>query len=350
MASRQLTGLEKAAVLLKNLPADAMEKVLKHLSPKNANLLNAELTKIEKWTDLDEWQSSVLDETIAIINDSQPAREVAPPPVTVAPQPSAPPAPPPAEKKPAPTVDVRVEAKPEPSFLKLVKIEDTNPLRVLSHQPPELLALALAGESARTLSLLMNRLDIDLAAEIYKRINPAKRKEVSMRFASQPVVSDEVLQRIADGVMKKCESLVASSTSPPEDGGPEKRMAILLRGLDRTERTETLTAIEGADSALAEKIKAMLYTFDDIMRIEKSSIQKLLAEIDTKSLALALACAPPEIQQRILTNLSKRAQESLKEEMEMAGNVPPSKSKQSQQVIVEAIQRLDQRGELVMME
>jgi flagellar motor switch protein FliG len=343
MATRQLTGLEKAAVLLKCLPTEAVEKVLKHLSPKNSSLMTSELTKVDRWPDLVDLQAGVLDETIAIMNDAPPAREIREAPATPAPA---------VEKKtPAAKVDVRIDARPEPAILKLAPTNDANPLQAISRQPPELLALALAGESARTLSLLMNRLDIDLAAEIYKRLPPAKRMEMSMRFATQPVVSDVVLQRIADGVMKKCQSLAASSSAASAgDGGPEKRMAILLRGLERTERTETLTAIEGADAGMAERIKAMLYTFDDIMRIEKSSIQKLLAEIDTKSLALALASAGADIQQRILSNLSKRAQESLKEEIELSGNVPPSKSKQAQQVIVEAIQRLDQRGELVMME
>src|SRR5207237_2674559 len=110
---------------------------------------------------------------------------------------------------------------------------------------------------------------------------------------------------------------------------------------------DVLTALEENNAELAGRLKAMLYQFEDILRMENTSVQKMLSEVDVKSLALALRGAPPEIEGKLLSNLSKRAQESLKEEISLTGAVPPSKVREARDALVAAIQRLDQRGELV---
>jgi flagellar motor switch protein FliG len=350
MATRTLSGLEKAAVLLKALPADGVAKVLKHLSARNSGLMSSEMAKVEKWADLESVKSGVLEETISIIESAHAAPAISTSPSV--PQLPATPSKPESGHSAA-AVDIRIadDHEPEAPILKMKPAEAANPIEALAAQPPDLLALALNDEGARTISLLINRLDIEQASAIYKRLASGKRKEVSMRFAGQPVVSDELLNRIAESVLKKCEILAAtSSASLGDDGGPERRMAFMLRNLDRVERTETLAAIESVDAGLAERIKSMLYVFEDILKIEKTSVQKLLAEVDTKSLALSLTGAPKEIQDKIFGNLSKRAQESLKEEIEMAGTVPAAKAKAAQQAITDAIQKLDSRGELIMVD
>jgi flagellar motor switch protein FliG len=196
----------------------------------------------------------------------------------------------------------------------------------------------------------MNSLDIEVAGQIYKRLSPQKRKEVSLRFTQQTNVGDELIKRIAQGVLKKCQALRDSTSTTGEPGGREKRMAALLRELERAERMEMLTALEETDAQLTGRIKALLYQFEDILRMENLSVQKLLSEIDVKTLSLALRGAPTDIESKILSNLSKRAQESLKEEISLTGVVPPAKVRQARDVLVEAIQRLDQRGELVLID
>ena len=217
--------------------------------------------------------------------------------------------------------------------------------------PPELLAAALDSENARTISLLINCLEIEAAGEVYKRLSATKRKEVSMRFTEQPTANEELVKRIAQAGLRKCQLLRDSpSAATAENGGREKRLASLLRGLERTERTEMLTLVEQTDPELVRRVKALLYQFEDIERMENSSVQKLLAEVDVKSLALALGGAPAEIESKILANLSKRAQGALREETELIGKVPAAKVRQGRQAIVEAIQRLDERGDLVLIE
>jgi flagellar motor switch protein FliG len=336
MTEKAMSGLEKAAVLLKSLPGDVMGKVLGRLDARHAGIINSELEKLKNDGQLSSKLADVLEEAAHILDDAKK-------------KPAHPAKPQPAAPAPATQVDIRVDGKPgDPSA---PPTAPADPMRALSSLPPELLATALESENSRTISLLINGLDIEVAGEVYKRLSAAKRKEVSKRFTDQPIANEELVKRIAQGVLNKCQTLRDSPVAPAgETGGREKRMAALLRGLERTERTETITMLEQADAELAGRVKAMLYQFEDIERLENTSVQKLLSEVDVKSLSLALRGAPPEIESKILNNLSKRAQAALREETELTGNVPSAKVKQGRQTIVEAIQRLDERGDLVFIE
>lgn len=352
--TRVMTGLEKVAVLLKSLPAPVVEKVMRHLDARHAGLLSAELAKVDKRADLPQRLSNVLDEAVIMLGGAHAGGETVPRfaegPSAAGPK-SAPPA--------TPTVDIRIGGGPEemapavpapPAKPALPwPAANLDPLRALAVVPPELLAGALDTESARTVSLLMDCLEIEVAGQIYKRLSPPKRKEVSLRFTQQTVVGEELVKRIAQGVLKKCQTLRDAAASPAaEQGGREKRMAALLRELERADRLEMLTALGESDAELTARIKALLYQFEDILCMENLSVQKMLSEVDVKSLALALRGAPEDIESKILTNLSKRAQESLKEEISLMGSVPAAKVRTARQTIEEAIQRLDQRGELMM--
>ena len=120
-----------------------------------------------------------------------------------------------------------------------------------------------------------------------------------MRFTEQPTVNEELVKRIAQAVLQKCQLLRDSPTPAAGDqSSRDKRVAGLLRGLERTERTEMLTLLEQTDAELVRRVKLMLYQFEDIERMENTSVQKLLAEVDVKSLALALGGAPPKSRAR----------------------------------------------------
>jgi flagellar motor switch protein FliG len=337
MAEKSMTGLEKAAVLLKSLPASVVDKIMRHMGAKQAGIVGAELEKLSKDSQLGAKMTDVLDEVAKILESGKTKPEVASTAVT----------PPPESAAEASQVDIRLEGKPDDKPAPDSQIE---PLRALASVPPELLGAALESETARTISLLINRLDIEVAGEVYKRLSPAKRKEVSMRFTEQPKTNEELIKRIAEAVLKKCQALRESPSQTAEGTDRDKRVAALLRGLERTERTEMLTLLEQTDAELVSRVKKMLYQFEDIQLMENTSVQKLLAEVDMKSLVLALSGAPPEIENKILGNLSKRAQAALREEAELVGKIPSAKARQGRQSLVEALQRLDERGDLVLIE
>ncbi len=349
MSQSKLTGIEKAAILLNTLQPEVVEKVLQHMGLSQADRLRADLVKIKERADLKEVVSVVLDEVATIMTASRANPDVSSNPIAGAPTQASDGssatkvADEPEPKNAAPRVDIRLaelDAEPDP---------DEDPLVSIAKLPPDLLAQALENESTRVTSLLMTYLDVEIAGQVYKRLTPAKRKEVSMRFTEQATVDQELLRRIARALLQKCQKLLATSVAgAAEPGAREKRIATLLRGLERTERIEMIGVLEQTDAELAGRIKSMLYQFEDILRMQNVSVQKLLTQVDTKSLAQALSGAPPELSEKLLSNLSKRAQESLKEEMDLTGKVPIAKARQAQQSIADAIQGLDQRGELML--
>jgi len=366
MAEIKLTGLEKVAILLKSLPADVADKVLKQMTPRHAKLIRSEVEKVGKRPDFKEALTKVLDEANEIIDPA--SRHVEAQQSSAASNESAPmkskseaevraeagkaPA---KETNVAGHVDINLDGPPEETKSKpeANKAGHSDPLRALAAEPPELLTLALESENARTISLLLNSMDVEVAGQIFKRLSGPKRKEVSICFTEQTAINPDLVGHIANAVSRKCQELRATQQGSPgggNTGAREKRVAAMLRGLERAERMETLGILEETDAELATRVKGMLYQFEDIMRMDNPSVQKLLSDTDTKSLALAMSGAPQEIHEKLLKNLSKRAQESLKEEVELMGTVQAARAQQARQTIVEAIQRLDQRGELVMVE
>jgi flagellar motor switch protein FliG len=343
MSDQNLSGLQKAALLLKSLPARVVDRVLQHMKPEQAALIKAEIARVSARKDLDQVMTQVLDEAAQVLNDAHTKKAGPGKPALHAP-PAGPEKREPAKPVEPSKVDIRLADTP---------VEETkkSPLEALSALSPELVAQALDSETTRTIALLMNGLDVDVAGGIYKRLTPAKRKEVSARFTEHAAVSDELLQRIADGVVRKCAALqAATGAKSTEPGAREKRTAALLRGLDRVERMEMLGVLQASDAELAGRVKALLYQFEDILRMQNLSVQKLLAEIDMKTLAMAVNGVAENLREKLLTNLSKRAQESLREEIELSGAVPSARTHQAQQTIAETIARLDERGDLVMIE
>lgn len=330
-----MDGLEKVALLLKHMDANVVQAVLARLGPERAESVRSRMKALGAGPQLRAGLREILAELDALV------RELAPPPA----------APPVHQSATAHVVD-RVIADEAPAAEVAAPSEPelpADPLQGVRLLAPENLALALQGESARTVALVLNHLEVDQAGAVYKRLPAELRREVSLQFARQVTPPQEVLRRIAQGVVLKARRL-EQTARPADESDRARKMAALVRQLDRAERLELLGALEEKDLVTAQRIKDQLYQFDDILLMENTSVQKLLAELDTKSLAVALKGSPPAIRDKILANLSKRAQETLTEEMELLGAVSGARLEQAKRGVVEAIQRLDARGELLMNE
>ncbi len=321
-----MTGLDKVALLLKGLGPAAAELVLGRLAPADAARVRARLTELTSAPELQQSVRAVLREVAQALPDGgRPAEPAVPPKVNVVVGPS------PEED------DEEEEELPG------------DPLAALARLPPPALAQALHGESPRTVALLLNLLETRRAGEVYTRLPADVRRDVSLYFATQPIPPAEVLRRVAQGVVQKFRAL--RDAGPAADQAERiKKMAELVRLLERAERAELLTALEGKDAAMAQQVKELLYQFDDLAAMENSSVQKLLAELDTKTLATALKGATPAVQHKVLTNLTKRAQDALKDEIDLLGSIAKAKVEQARKSVAEAIGRLDERGELMMVD
>lgn len=339
MASR--SGLEKAGLVLRGLPPETAERILGRLGPAVSARLRPQMQAPlpQDWAPAQ--QEELCRELLAALDKPRPASSaVVPTPAQLAAyqppeeagagesQPSA------GSPKGGPTLRLRTEDLPE------------DPIDALTALPPDLLVAILEGEQVHTVALVLGCLPGERAGEVLKQLPPEMRREVSLRLTRPGNPNPLLVSRIVQAIVEKGRTMRAR-TDTRADARYEK-MAQILRVLEKTERLEVLAALDEKDAETAARIRELLYQFEDVLRIQDRSMQKLLGELDSKTLATALKGVSDEIRDKLLNNLSKRARESLAEEIELMGSVPSSQAAQAQKTIVEVIQRLDQAGEIVM--
>lgn len=337
-----MTGEEKAALLLKSLSPEVTESVLSGLEPGAGNRLRARLRNLDQAPPSGESVHQVLFEFNRLLEeiDAQLAggRSTGAPNGAAT---AADPAPPAPARKPRPRAH---------NHLPPVEVDQAaDPVAQLQGVPVERLAPALEEEQPRTIAVVLRALDPEQAGDVLKQLPTNLRREVSLLLGEATVVPAAVLQRIAQAVFRKSLA-IEEKPADKSDAARFKKTADLIRLLPKPERLEILTALSERDPATADGVKEFLYQFQDVLLIEDRSMQKLLSEVDSRSLAAAIKGAAKPIADKVLNNLSRRAREALAEEMEFLGTVPPAQAQQAQKVIVDAIQRLDQAGELVMAE
>jgi flagellar motor switch protein FliG len=356
-----MTGQEKAALLLLRFPRAAADGVLTHLDPERGERLRADMERFrqeppppevvdELWSDLEQ----ILHEQ-NIPAPEQPPAEEPPPAEGAAPSEEAPAEaaaggeegqPPKRTRQPGDPLPDESEIEADP----LAALRDMSAAGAEQAAATNLdrLALALSDEHPRTVALVLGQLDPTPAGEVLKRLHPDMRREVSVQLGKEVTVHPELVNLIVRTVLAKCRTL---AEAPPAAGANRfKRMAEMLRRLDKPDRMEVLAALEQSDAATAAQVKEFLYSFDDLLLVEDRSMQKLLAEIDSKTLASALKGASDPIKDKVRNNLSKRARETLNEEMELLGGLAPTAVQQAQKAVVDVIQRLDSAGELTMLQ
>lgn len=315
----------QAAILLKSLPPQVAETVLAQLG-EYGERVRAQMQALGGETAATEDVNRALSEFQAFLMSAAAAARPAsePPP-------------------PAPELEPEVEPPaPEPDAI-------ADAVAALRELPLEKLVLAAQGESLYTLTLILNCLEATRAGDVMKLLPPEVRKDLSLRLGKPSPNNPDLLQTVARAVLKKCQQLTAGPEGNNADARV-RRYADIIRRLERTDRIEILALLDQEDPETAAKLKELLYRFEDLALVEDRSMQRLLGEFDSKSLATSLKGAADAIKEKVMNNLSRRAREALGEEMEFLGNVPASQVLQAQKVIVEGMQRLDQAGELVMLE
>jgi flagellar motor switch protein FliG len=202
----------------------------------------------------------------------------------------------------------------------------------------------IVNEHPQTIALILCYLQADKAAQVISSLPEEIQTEVSYRIATMNNTSPMVIKEIEKVLESKLSSVVRSEMTTL--GGVETLVNILNQ-VDRTTEKNITEGLEKESAELAEKIKESMFIFEDILSLDDVSIQRVLREVDTKELALALKGCSEEVANAIFRNQSKRAAASLKEDMEFLGPVRLMDVEKAQQRIVGIIRRLDDAGEIV---
>jgi flagellar motor switch protein FliG len=202
----------------------------------------------------------------------------------------------------------------------------------------------IVEEHPQTIALIMSHLPPALSAEVLSGLPSHKQLEVIRRIASMEQTSPEVVRDVESMLEKR---LTSTFNHQMEKAGGVPMVSQILNVTDRMTNKGILETLEQDDAELVDEIRRLMFVFDDLLKLDDKAIQALLKEVDNNQWAVALKGASEEIRQKVLGNLSQRAAELLKEEMEYLGPVRVSDVEAMQQQIVDAVRRLEDAGEIV---
>lgn len=203
----------------------------------------------------------------------------------------------------------------------------------------------ISDEHPQTIALILCYLQADKAGQILSALPESLQAEVAYRIATMRNTSHMVVKEIEKVLDDKLSSVVKSDMKII---GGVPTIVDILNQVDRTTEKNITEGLEKQDAELAERVKESMFVFEDIITLDDVSIQRVLREVDTKELALALKGCSEEVADAIFRNQSKRASATLKEDIEFLGPVRLMDVEKSQQKIVNIIRRLDEAGEIVL--
>ena len=317
------TGLEDAAILLMSLGEAEAAEVFKHLAPKEVQRLGETIAKMkavpkERFEGvIDRFNQMAANESMLVPDTDEYVKTV-----------------------------LRKALGDEKANLLIDRIlqgSDVTGIESLKWMDAQSVAELLRNEHPQIIAAILVHLEFDQSSEILKLFSERQRNEVLVRIATldgiQPVALkdlNEVLGKVLAGGERTRKSSL----------GGVKTAAEILNMLGTSIETTVLDFIREADADLAQKIMDNMFTFDDLEKLDDKSIQTLLREVQTDSLVIALKGATPEMREKIFKNMSTRAAETLREDLESRGPVRVSEVEAEQKEMLKVVRRLVEEGQI----
>jgi flagellar motor switch protein FliG len=207
----------------------------------------------------------------------------------------------------------------------------------------EVLANYLKNEYPQTVALVLSKVKPEHAARVLEMLPEDFAVEVVMRMLRMEVVQKDIL----DGVEKTLRTEFMSNLARTNRRDPHEMMAEIFNNLDRNNESRFLTALEDRNRAAAEKIKALMFTFEDLTKLDPSGVQTLIRTVDKSKMALALKGASDQLKDLFFSNMSERAGKLLREDMEAMGPVRLRDVDEAQTHLVNTAKELAAKGEIV---
>ncbi|WP_321779105.1 flagellar motor switch protein FliG [Sulfurimonas sp.] len=223
-------------------------------------------------------------------------------------------------------------------------MQNTQNFSYLSKIKPQQLSDFIVTEHPQTIALILAHMDATEAADTIQYFPDDLRSEVAMRMAKLGDISPSVIKRVSAVLESKLESLASYKV---EVGGP-RAVADIFNRLGAKSAKATLAQVEQVDEEMATLIKEMMFTFEDIVTLDKNAITEILKTVDKKDLMLALKSSAEELKEKFFTAMSERAREAFEEEMQFLGAVKMKDVESSQRMIVEAVNTLAESGVIQM--
>lgn len=200
------------------------------------------------------------------------------------------------------------------------------------------------NESPQTIALLLSYIDPKQAADVMINLPPDTQVEVIRRIANMASVQPEYIQEVERIMEKRLASMGMSDKTVV--GGIDSVVQI-INSIDRGTEKFILESLEAGDADLADDIRRRMFVFEDIIKLSNQAIQRVLKEVETADVTIALKGATEEVKKTVFANVSKRVQEMMEDDMQVMGPVRVRDVEAAQQRIVNVIRQLEEAGEII---
>lgn len=202
----------------------------------------------------------------------------------------------------------------------------------------------LKVEHAQTVAVILAHLESDQAGQVLSALPEEMRGDVALRLATMEEVQPDVLEELSETLQ---ETLLAGNGVGAHSVGGAEVIADILMRMDKSSEGGIMAKISEKSQTLADTIRGLMFVFDDMVKVDDRGIQEVMKEISKEDLPVALRGANPEVKEKFFKNMSSRAAEMLKDDMEARGPVKVSDVERAQQNILKVCRKLEDEGRIV---
>lgn len=322
--SYELTGKEKAAHLLISLGTDTAAKIMKYLTDDEIKAITYEIVNSRAVDSQD--RAAILEEfyQICLAQDYFTSGGV--------------------DYASKLLSDVIGPQRSMELISDLVSLNKTKPFDFMREVDPAEVFNFIQHEADQTIAFILSYLRPQQSAAALSMLPQERQAAIAVKIAMIDKISPDIIEEVERVMQQKFMGAVAASFTKTE--GVDVLVDI-LNLVDRATEKQIFEVLGEKDESLADEVKKRMFVFEDIVHLGGKEIQRFLADVDTGELAVALKVATEELKQLILNNLSKRAGDVLREEMDLMGPVRLSEVEKAQQSLVNIIRKLDEKGEIM---
>jgi flagellar motor switch protein FliG len=319
----KLVGRRKAAAFLLSLDSDTAALVMQRMGERDVAMLSEEMTRMGDISGKD------IEQMLKEFNKASGGDKVAVAPMIQA------------------ILERALGKERAKELLEKIRKQsrDAEPFRSLMTLDAKQVSTLLRGEHPQVLALVIAHLEPPVASELLKGLTEDLRYEVIKRIASTEEMPAELVRQVDEMLEVRAYSM----GNRQADSTGETRFKTVAQMLNISEPSMSKSILDRLNREspnIANEIQALMFVFEDLAKIPDRDMQKLLSEIDKADLALALKAAPPELANKLLANLSSRARDNIKEEMEMLGPKPLSEVEEAQKRILQQVRAMEERGDI----
>ena len=319
-------GVEEAAILLMSLGEEEAAEVFKHLEPKEVQALGETIAKLkvisrekvegvlERFDEVADTQSSLVADTDEYVR----------------------------------SVLRKALGEDKANLLldRILQGSDVSSIESLKWMDANSVAELLRNEHPQIIAAILSHLDYDQTSSVLRAFTERNRNEVLIRIATLDGIQPMALKDLNE-VMSQV--LAGGERMKKQNLGGVKTAAEIINMMGTSIETSVLDYIREADAELAQKIMDNMFTFDDLEKLDAKGIQAMLKEVQSESLLVALKGSTAELREKVFANMSTRAAETLREDLETRGPVRLSEVESEQKEILKIVRRLVDEGQIVLM-